>query len=439
MLYSLSSLIIIISATLLWANSSYNLQSDWTQGKRNTLNIASIELLERMDKPIIIQAYFDSSSQTREQVRRFVDRYQRFKNDIKFEFIDNLLATDEIEKLGFTHLGQLKITYDDKDIILNRLNEERFTGALFKLARQSEAWVVVLQGHGERDPFATDNNGLSKLTNELNNVGINVQPLNLLAHSFIPDNTTLLVIAGPRSAYLEAEISMIGDYLQQGGNLLYLRDPSQDNFLEKLDEILAIETIPGVVIDANTRLRIMLGIKHAAVIPVPEFKQHDITSSLKSHGLFPFTSGLSINENSDWQTDILFTSLPRSWSEVGGLSEDELSFQSDSGDTTGPLSLGLALSRMHNDHLQRVVVIADSDFVANGYIGYGANFPLSLNIFNWLTEDDSLIAISHHAVPDQHLELRDKDIITIALILLIIIPAVLVATGFCLHWLRNKN
>ena len=261
----------------------------------------------------------------------------------------------------------------------------------------------------------------------------------MLTHSFIPDNTSLLVIAGPRSAYLDTEVTMVDEYLKNGGNLLYLRDPLQDEFLNRLDVLLNIESVPGVVIDANTRLRIMLGVKHAAVIPVPEFNKHDITNTLKTHGLFPFTSGFTVDENSDWRTEILFASLPRSWSEVGGLNEEELSFESSKGDTAGPLSLALAMSRQLDDNLQRVVVVGDSDFIANGYIGYGANFALGLNIFNWLTEDDGLIAISHHAAPDQHLELRDKDIITIALILLVIVPGVLIATGFCIHWLRNKH
>ena len=439
MLYGLSALTVIIAGLLLWVNSLYNFQVDWTQGQRNTLSVASIELLERLDKPVIIKAYYDSNSQTREQVRRFVDRYIRFKNDIELEFIDNQLSSDEIERLGFTHLGQLKLSYNDKEITLNRLNEERFSGALFKLARQDDAWVVILQGHGERDPFATDNNGFSKLTGELENVGINVQPLNLLKNSFIPNNTSLLVIAGPRVPYLDAEVDMVADYLKKGGNLLYLRDPSLETERKQLDILLGLEPVDGVVIDANTRLRVMLGVKHAAVIPVPEFEPHDITNSVKSHGLFPFASGFEIAGESPWQTDVLYYSLPRSWSEVGSLDDQQLSFESATGDTAGPLALGLAMSREIEDNQQRVVVIGDSDFIANGYIGYGANFALALNIFNWLTEDDSLIAISHHAAPDRHLELGDKDIITIALILLVIIPGLLIATGFVLHWLRNRH
>ena len=438
-LYGLSTLTVIIAGLLLWVNSLYNFQTDLTQGNRNTLSAASIELLQRIDNPVTIQAYFDSNSQVREQVRRFVERYKRFKHDIKFEFIDNQLPSEEIEKLGFTHLGQIRLAYDDKDIVLNRLSEERFSGALFKLVRQDDAWAVVLQGHGERDPFATDNNGLSKLTTELGNIGINIQSLNLLKNTFIPDNTSLLVIAGPRIAYLDAEVEMIDNYLQKGGNLLYLRDPSQENDPEQLDSLLGIQAVDGVVIDANTRLRVMLGVKHAAVIPVPEFEQHDITKSLNSHGLFPFASGFELTDNADWQTDVLYYSLPRSWSEVGTLTDDELSFESASGDSAGPLPLALAMSRQVDNNLQRVVVIGDSDFIANGYIGFGANFALALNIFNWLTEDDSLIAISHHAAPDRHLELRDKDIITLALILLVLIPGALIATGIFLHWLRNRH
>lgn len=92
-----------------------------------------------------------------------------------------------------------------------------------------------------------------------------------------------------------------------------------------------------------------------------------------------------------------------------------------------------------NEKQQRVVIIGDSDFIANGYIGHGANFALALNIFNWLSEDDKLISITHQAIADQTIELEDKDVMCIALILLLLVPGALIGTGFGIHWWRHKH
>ncbi len=438
-LYAYSFACIVIIVFLLWLNSTVNWQSDWTQGSRNTISPSSIELLESMHGPIKLEAFFDSDSRSRQQVKRFVNKYQRFKKDISLQFIDTQLASEQLSELGFTQLGQLKITYNDKQLFINRLNEAKMTSAMFQVARQQDTWVAVIQGHGERDPLDTGNNGLSKLASELTKTGIKVQPINLLSQGVIPDNTKVVVIAGARNAYLGAELELIEKFLLKGGNLLWLRDPAKQNYFSSLDNLLGLSPIPGVIIDANTKLRLLLGIKHAAVIPITEFHKHKITTQLKTHLLLPFSVAIETTQASDWNSQVLFKSLARSWSEVGKLSADELKYDESLGDTQGPLTLGVALSKRTNDKLQRAVVIGDSDFIANGYIGYGANFSVSLNILNWLTEDDQLISISHQAAPDQTLELNDKDITFIALILLLLVPALLIGTGLGIRWLRHKH
>ena len=438
-LYAYSFLCVVIGVGLLWLNSLANWQTDWTAGSRNTINESSIELLQNMEGPVILQAYFNSNSQTRQQVSRFVDKYKRFKHDISLEFVDSQLSSDQLIEMGFSQVGELKVSYADNNTFINRLNEQEMTSALFKVARKEDTWVAVIQGHGERDPLDAGNNGLSKFVNELNKTGIKVQPINLLSQAVIPDNTKVLIIAGARNAYLGGELTLIEEFLDKGGNLLWLRDPAKQNYFSSLDHTLGISLTPGVVIDANTKLRILLGIKHAAVIPVTEFHKHSITEALKTHLLFPFTSAINHQASSDWQSHTLFKSLERSWAEVGEINTDKLKYEQDLGDTQGPLTIGLALSRDVEQKQQRVIVIGDSDFMANGYIGYGANFELSLNILNWLTEDDKLLSITHRAAPDQSLELSDKDVTFIALILLFVVPGLLIGTGFVIRWLRHKH
>ncbi len=437
--YGLSGISILAAAFLLWLGSSSGWQSDWTFNKRNTLTPTSQQLLAQMELPLVIEAYFDSNAQIRQQVRRFVQRYQRFKPDTQLSFLDTQLATEELAQQGFTHLGQLKISYDDRHEIIARLNEQQFTSTLFALTRQHQPWIAAVQGHGERDPLDKGTHGLSKFTQQLQQTGVNVQPINLLDQAVIPDNTQVLLLAGPRQAYLAGELQLIKEYIQGGGNLLWLRDPAQQNHFESLEADLEIATVPGVIIDANAKLRVVLGIKHPAVIPVVEYQPHAITKSLQTHSLFPFAAAFESLDDSIWQASPILQSLPRTWSEVGQLDADELTFEQPSGDTRGPLTLGMTLHRIVDGIPQRAVIIGDSDFLANGYIGNGANLELGLNIVNWLTEDESLMAITSRAAPDQTIELSDNNILFIATFLLLIVPAILIATGFILRWRRNRH
>lgn len=435
--YSLA--IFLTALTLLWINTHTTWQSDWSHASRNTLSDASQKLLSQLDGPLIIEAYFDSTAQTRAQVRRFAKRYQRFKTDTYLKFIDTQLNEQELKRQGFSRLGQVKITYGDKQQLITRLHETSFTSALFRLIRVEPSWVVALQGHGERNPLDDENNGLSKLSNELKKVGVNVQSLNLLEHHLIPDNTKVLLIAGARNQILPGELQLITDYLENGGNLLWLREPSLTSHYTQLDNALGLQKIPGVVIDANVKLRNVLGIKHPAVVPVLQYPAHPISEDVKSHSLFPFSSAYTINQSSDWVTQPFIQSLERSWAEVGDLTDAKLAYEKDNGDTHGPLNIGVSLQRKIKDEIQRVVVVGDADFLTNAYIGNGANLTLGVNIVNWLTQDERLISIIPRAAPDQRLELDNTNIIVIATLLFIVIPVFLIATGLIIYWRRNRN
>jgi ABC-type uncharacterized transport system involved in gliding motility auxiliary subunit len=437
--YAYSLLLILVAFTLLWLNTQVSWQADWSYASRNTLSRASQELLTQMDGPITVQAYFDSTAQTREQLRRFVKRYQRFKQDTHLSFIDTQLDEEELKRQGFTRLGQVKIGYGEKQQLITKLNETTFTSALFRLIRVEPSWVVALQGHGERNPLDEGNNGLSRFTNELKKVGINVQPLNLLEHQLIPDNTKVLLIAGARNQYLPGELQLIADFIDKGGNLLWLREPSVHNQFAAVDDLLGLEMIPGVVIDANVQLRNVLGIKHPAVVPVLQYPAHTITRDISSHSLFPFTSSFVFDSSSGWTAQTFIQSLERSWSEVGDLADVKLAYEQQNGDTQGPLNIGISLERKSENGIQRIVVVGDSDFITNAYLGNGANLTLGVNIVNWLAQDERLISIIPRAAPDQRLELNNKSIMVIAILLFIVIPVLLIATGLIIHWRRNRN
>jgi len=135
--------------------------------------------------------------------------------------------------------------------------------------------------------------------------------------------------------------------------------------------------------------------------------------------------------------------LPLSWSEASALGSD-IAYEPENGDIEGPVGIVLALEReVTNENSQegasqRIIISGDSDFIANSYIGAGANLSLGLNIFNWLVGDDDLIAIDPRKAPDTQLELDDTEVMMIGLGYFIVLPAGLILTGIVI-WLRRRN
>jgi ABC-type uncharacterized transport system involved in gliding motility auxiliary subunit len=317
------------------------------------------------------------------------------------------------------------------------------------LNRRDNQQVVFLKGHGERDIDSTDRRAYSTLHKQLQEMGFNLQSVNLLENT-LPDNTRLLVIAAPSHPYLEGELKQIEQFLENGGNLLWLVDPGKLQGLKNIAASMGLQLQDGIIIDNNPELRQTLNIEHPAFIPVTEYFPHEITNTLRYNTLFPMARGISplTNESTvnNWQAHALFNSAGKSWSEMGGLKE-EMAFDSSAGDVTGPITMAVALireiSKPDNDtnHIssQRVVVVGDSDFLSDTYIGASANLNLGLNMFNWLIGDDDFISVETGPSPDTKLVLNDTQLMIIAFGFILIIPLVLITIGIRIWYLRKNR
>jgi hypothetical protein len=144
---------------------------------------------------------------------------------------------------------------------------------------------VFATGHGERDPHGQQNHGLGDLGKRLADRGFRMQAHNTLADPLIPDNTHVLVIAGPSVAYLPGETGLIADYIEQGGNLLWLMEPDgKDYGLTPLARQLGIRLLPGVVIDTTART---LGISEPDFTLVTNYAATPLTPGFSQFTLYP--------------------------------------------------------------------------------------------------------------------------------------------------------
>jgi ABC-type uncharacterized transport system involved in gliding motility auxiliary subunit len=331
---------------------------------------------------------------------------------------------------------------------LRDFTEQSFTNALQRLARSGERWIVFLEGHGERAANGVANHDLSAFTRQLTGKGIKVQSVNLVNTPSIPNNTSVLVIAGPQVDYLPGEIKLVREYLDKGGDLLLLLDPGPLHGLAPLTEQLGINVQPGVVVDPTTQL---FGINDPRFAIVAEYPPHPVTRGFDRVALLPQASGLEFNKPEGWQGEAILETVARSWSETGPMS-GELAMDKGK-DVPGPLAVGIAMNRELSDTdaakseaanekaktEQRVIVIGDGDFISNAFLGNGGNLDLGMNMLNWLSHDDALVAIPAKTTPDRTLDLSKPMQVIIGFGFLLLIPATLVGSGVVIWWKRRKQ
>jgi len=438
--YLATLLFLGVVGVLAWLSTQYVYQADWTYGQRNSLTADSKQLLATLDDPVLVTAFARDQAELREPVREMIGRYQRLKPDIRLEFVNPDAEPDRVRELGVTAEGELRIAYQGRSERVQSLTEQAITNALLRVARQGERRIEFLTGHGERDPQGERNFDLGQFGGELARQGLNTQTLNLANTPEIPANTSFLVIASPQLDLLPGEIKLVREYLEKGGNLLWLIDPGETGGLERIAESFGLELLPGIIVDATGQL---FGIQSPDFILIPDYPAHPVTRDLPGITLFPGVKALDAgSEDNRWEATPLLNTLERAWTETGPL-EGQIRYDADTDEQRGPFTIAYAFTRQLNDERdesreQRVLVVGDGDFLSNAYLGNGANLDLGLNMVHWLSNDDNFISIRARSAPDLQLELSPAAQAAIGFGFLFILPGALLLAGV-LIWLRRRK
>jgi ABC-type uncharacterized transport system involved in gliding motility auxiliary subunit len=433
----------------------YKFEADWTYGSRNSLSQPSQSLLKTLDKPLKFIAYVPDDPALAANLNKMAERYKRVKPDTSIEFVNPDLDPVRAKQDGIKYNGQLAIHLGDRSEVVESTGEQVVLNAIQRMSRGGERLVAFLEGHGERNPLATESTGMSKLVESLQRNGFKVQPHNLVRTQSIPANASFAVLAAPQQDLLPGEVDVLKKYVEQGGNLLWLQDPGGLHGLQPLEAMLGLKIYDGTVIDANQALQELLGIKHPAIVPVVDYGKSEIVQKLGNvQTLFPFATVVARDPDAEektgalaWEVDEFLNTLQTSWLETSGVLTGAVKFDEGSNDLPGPLPIGATLTRTlaakdkapAKEREQRVVVIGDSDFMLNSFVGHGANLDLATNIFNWLSADDNLLAVPLIRAPDTSLEWSETSGYVLAVFFLLLLPAGFILTGTLIWWRRRKR
>ena len=457
----------------------YNVKQDWTFNKRNTISEASQKQLASMSDPVRFIAFAYPGAPERASVEFFVGQYKRFKPDVSLEFIDPSSQPQKVSEFNVSFAGEVVLEYQGRRENLRALSEQSITGALQRLSYSGEKWIVFLEGHGERAVLdAQDQNAYSRFAQVLKDKGLNFQPLNLIKTPAIPDNTSVLVIASPRSALLEGEISLIDEYVRKGGNLLWLADPDHPPGLQAVADTLGIAWQNGYAVFPEYEL---LGTGHPGIFVALDYPPNPVTRGLDQVTLFPLVRSLTTRPDSGWTAQPLLSSSHEAWLETQPISEAGVSLDTAAGDIAGPLNIGMTLTREVPDaeassaaagkavvekaaqedgesaetaaggdaevgesgpastRQQRVVLIGDADFLSDASLGQLGNQQLGLNLVQWLASRDAQLDIDVPKAPDTNLYLPGWAVILLGAGFVIVLPLLLIGVGVTRWILRRRR
>lgn len=434
-------LFLAIIGLLAWLSHRYSFESDWTSTGRHTLSGTSITLLSRIEGPVQITAF--AHKEVQPAIKEFISRYQKHKPDIALSFVNPDFYPDKTREMGITVEGELVITYQGRSEHVTNPGEETITNSLQRLLRSQEKKLVFLAGHGERQATGLANHDYNLFTKYLATKGINIVSFNLIEQPAIPDDTAILIIAGPQIDYFDGEVDLIRNYLKQGGHLLWLHDPGAFYNLDKLAQDLRIHFVDGVIVDPTTQV---LGISDPSFALVTRYNEHPITRGFAFMTLFPRARGIQFIGQEEWTATPFLQTIDRSWAESSKM-QGTIEYDADQ-DIPGPLAIGIALTRdmpitnstskIQDSPQQRVVVLGDGDFLSNAYLGNQGNQDLGYNIINWLSHDDNFIDIPSRKAPDAELVMSETAWSLLGLFFLLGLPLLLLGGGIFV-WVKRRK
>ncbi|GMQ76986.1 MAG: Gldg family protein [Gammaproteobacteria bacterium] len=433
-------LLLTIVGMLAWLSEHYKARWDWTAAGRNTLSEPSRVLLQRLDDPIEITAYVRAEPLIRQSILQLLERYRRYKPDIRLRFVNPDLVPDEVRARKISVDGEMVVSYRQREEHAKTATEEALTTALERLARADTRWISYISGRGERDLLGAASYDLGKLGEQLQRQGFKLYALTLGDSGEVPAEAAVLVVSPGREELPAGEVDALLRYLDKGGNLLWLAEPGPSRGMEPVASALGIAFEPGTIVDRTTQV---LGISNPAFVPVSAYPNHPVTRNLELMTVYPYAVGIAWSQPPGWRTRGILSTGLRAWSETDDLTA-ELRYD-DAADVSGPLDIGIAMQRTvaanaqrDADKEQRVIVIGDGDFLTNAYLGSGSNLDLALNVFNWLAGDDALIDIPARSAPDLAFELSPSAAVLIRVGVMFALPAVLLGTGFVI-WRRRRR
>jgi ABC-type uncharacterized transport system involved in gliding motility auxiliary subunit len=324
--------------------------------------------------------------------------------------------------------------------------ETDITGAIVRLMNPGAHVVYFLTGHGEFPIDGGSDQSYTELKTTLEARNYKVASLNLLTSDQIPQDANIIVIAGPDQPLSTEEVSLLDEYLKNGGSVVVMENPGiitnfgtdADPLADYLSQAYGIILGNDVVVDVTGN---QVYQNAFFVIGTPS-GDHAITNPINSLVTgFNYARSVSTNESAgtDYTKTKLVYTADQSWGETDMASLQDGSANYDSQvDIVGPVPLAVSAQGLGND--VRLVVFGNSDFATNAGYGWYGNGDLIVNSIDWAAKAENLISLTPKQTVNRSLiQPQGNTMGLILLASLIVLPGVVIVAGVSAWLIRRKQ
>ena len=436
----------------------YPFRFDLTQARLHSLSKQTVSMLKRLDKPVHIVFFHDPL------MRETVERYQLMAaqtDRVTVEFHDPTLNPAQARLMGAQFAGTAVMQSEDRRLQVHGGSETDIANGILRVSQGARQRLCFLDGHGEADPFSMESHdhlegsgghshglgaqyvmherhGLAKARHSLEALNYTVEKRLLTQRRLDLSACAALIVAGPKTALLPAEVEAIRAYLTAGGNGFFMLEPFVATGLEPLIRDYGVVLDNTIVIDPISHYW-----ADASAPAVTTYNRHQITRGLPLT-FYPGVRSLSPTPQRTPGAAVtpIVSASKRSYGET-----TPNRFQYDAGaDLPGPNTLMVVVNRRpansSNPQLataapaarSRIAVVGDVDFATNSFFHVLGNGNLFLNTVNYLAAQENLIGVEPRTHDLPRLSMTNRQIKSVFALAVLLMPAVLALVGIMVWW-----
>jgi len=440
----------------------YNGRWDLTENKRHSLSPQTVKLVQGLQAPVEVIGFFRSDTPGKRTAEDLLKQYaQASGGKFAYRMEDPDRSPGLARRYGVESYGTMVMQSGEKSEKVLDADEERLTNALVKVIRSGKPVVYVVKGHGERDPSNAERTGLSQAKEQMEKANYTVKELELARQTAVPADAAVVVVAGPKTDLLPAELSALDAYLAQGGRVLFMADPLQADGVVKYLAKYGVALGNDIVVEPSP-IGQLFGVGPEVPL-VTRYEQHPITKDMANvMAGFPITRSVAPAKDpppKGIRATPLATTSQDAWGEtdLAGLRRGQPA-RRDPADTPGPVPVLTAVTvvpppdaktepkaeaKSEEDPAKkpegRLVVMGTSTFASNQGLGFQGNRDLFLNIVAWLAGQEGEIAIRPKDTRQNPIFLTAAQSRTVLWVSIVVLPGAVMVCGIWLVVRRRRT
>jgi len=438
--------ILVVIAAVAAANvlaNRYSKSYDATSNKRYSLSEQTAKIVKGLKQDATI-TYFAQSTRF-QQGKDLLDEYRNLSPKLHVEYVDPDKKPEIAREAGIKNYGTAMVQIGTRKEEAKSLTEEGITGAFIRVLKNNTRTVCFTAGSGEHKIDDKDRNGYSRFKELVAKDNYESKSIDLLQKAEVPNDCTVLVVAGPTRDYQQPEVDAIKKYVEGGGRALLMLDPplkigrtetADNDALTSLLQTWGVTLNKDLILDLNP-IGQLAGLGPQVAL-VSNYESQPIVSSLKGTATgFPLSRSLEIKNGEKSTVQKLFDSSQSSLA-TNNLSSPAVDPR-DPKNKKGPLTIAAAgtYKSEKQDTQGRFVVIGSSSWAANSFIRFNGNSDLALNTIDWLSSDEDLISIRPKEQEDRRITMTRAQLSWVRTTSQFLLPLVVVIAGVSAWWRRR--